>query len=141
MARDLNNCAFIGRLGKDVEIRYMPSGKAVATFNIACSDDYKDKSTGESVEQTNWIPVVVFDRLAEVAGKYLMKGSQVYVSGEFQTRKWKDNDGNDRYKSEIVVNNLQMLGGRANQQQAAQQSKPVQQNQAELSEFDDEIPF
>ena len=99
MSKDLNLCQFIGRLGKDPEVRYTPDGKAVANFSIACSDDYKAKS-GEKIEQTNWIKIVAWGRLAEICGEYLKKGSQVYIAGKQVTRKWQDKDGNDRYSTE-----------------------------------------
>jgi len=91
MARNLNSCSFIGRLGKDPEIKNMPNGNAVANFGIAVGDDYKDKQ-GQKVEQTNWVNVVIFGKLAEICGQYLTKGSQVYINGKFVTRKWQDKE-------------------------------------------------
>lgn len=105
MSNDLNNCSFIGRLGRDPEIKYMPSGDAVANVSLAVGWKTKEK------EGTEWIPVVFFGKTAEIVGKYLTKGSQLYVSGRFRTRKWTDKDGNDRYTSEIVADRMQMLGG------------------------------
>ncbi len=104
MSKDLNLCQFIGRIGKDIELKYMPNGDAVANFSIACGDDYKDKQTGQKVEQTNWINVVAFRRLAEILGEYCNKGDQVYISGKQRTRKYQAQDGSDRYSTEIVAN-------------------------------------
>lgn len=112
MARGVNKAILIGNLGRDPEIRYSPSGAAVANVNIATTDSWKDKQSGEQQERTEWHRVVFFGRLAEVVGEYLKKGSQVYVEGRIQTRKWQDKEGNDRYTTEIVANDMQMLGGR-----------------------------
>lgn len=144
MAKDLNQCNFIGRLGRDVELAYTANGSAVAKFSIACGDDYKDKD-GNKVEQTNWINIVIFGKLAEICGQYLSKGSQVYVSGKQVTRKWQDKEGQDRYSTEIVANDMQMLGSRGDsgQQapQAPQQKQPTPQ-QAPVDDFDDDsVPF
>ena len=109
----INKVILIGRLGSDPEVRYTPSGVAVANFNIATSEEWKDKDSGEKKERTEWHRVVFFRRLAEIAGEYLKKGSQVYLEGKLQTRKWQDNSGNDRYTTEIVANEMQMLGGRS----------------------------
>ena len=115
MARGINKVILVGNLGQDPETRAMPSGKAVTNVRIATSDGWKDKTTGEQKEQTEWHSVVFFDRLAEVAAEYLRKGSQVYVEGRLRTRKWQDKSGNDRYTTEIVANEMQMLGGRGGQ--------------------------
>jgi len=123
MSKDLNLCQFIGRLGNDVEIKYTPNGSAVANLSLACGDDYKDKQ-GQKVEQTNWIRVVAFGNLAEIMGKYLVKGSQIHVSGKQVTRKWQDADGNDRYSTEIVANEMQMLGGKVVEAVSANKSEP-----------------
>jgi len=112
MARGINKVILVGNLGQDPETRAMPSGKAVTNVRIATSDSWKDKVTGEQKEQTEWHTVVFFDRLAEIAAEYLRKGSQVYVEGRLRTRKWQDKTGNDRYTTEIVANEMQMLGGR-----------------------------
>ncbi len=112
MARGINKVILVGNLGQDPEVRYMPSGAQVTTARIATSDSWKDKQSGESKERTEWHTVVFFDRLAEIAGQYLKKGSQVYVEGRLQTRKWQDRDGNDRYTTEIIARDMQMLGGR-----------------------------
>ena len=113
MARGLNKVMLIGRLGTDPEIRYSASGMAMANISVATNHSTKDRQTGEWVEATEWHRVVLFDRQAEVAGEYLRKGSQVYIEGRLQTRKWQDQSGQDRYTTEIVANEMQMLGGRA----------------------------
>ena len=113
MARGINKVILVGNLGKDPETRYMPSGKAVTNFRIATSESWKDKQTGEQKEQTEWHNIVMYDRLAEIAAEYLRKGSQVYVEGRLRTRKWQDKEGRDRYTTEIIANEMQMLGGRA----------------------------
>ena len=171
MARGINKVILIGNLGKDPEVRYMPSGGAVANLTIATSDSWKDKSTGENQERTEWHRVVMFNRLGEIAGEYLKKGSKVYIEGRLQTRKWQDNNGQDRYTTEIVASDMQMLDSRGGgdfqgrgggyqqqsrgggyQQQPAQsqgqsqpQSQPQQQNQQPagngFDDFDDDIPF
>ena len=112
MARGINKVILVGNLGQDPETRAMPSGKAVANVRIATTDSWRDKQTGEQKEQTEWHTVVFFDRLAEIAAEYLRKGSQVYVEGRLRTRKWTDKTGNDRYTTEIVAGEMQMLGGR-----------------------------
>ena len=112
MARGVNKAILVGNLGRDPEIRYTQSGAAVATVTIATSDSWKDKQTGELQERTEWHRVVFFGRLAEVVGEYLKKGSQIYVEGRIQTRKWQDQSGQDRYTTEIVANEMQMLGSR-----------------------------
>ena len=113
MSKDLNKWMGIGRLGKDPELKYMPSGGAVTNISIACGADYKDKNTGQKVEVTEWVNIVFFNKLAEIVGEYLKKGSQVYVEGSLRTRKWQDQSGADRYTTEIVASEMQMLGGRA----------------------------
>src|ERR1700716_3476164 len=112
MARGINKVILIGNLGADPETRAMPSGTTVANLRIATSESWRDKQNGEQQERTEWHRVAFFGRLAEVAGEYLRKGSQVYVEGSLRTRKWQDKQGNDRYSTEIVGNELQMLGGR-----------------------------
>lgn len=113
MARGVNKVILIGNLGRDPEVRYMPSGGAVANFSIATSDTWKDKQTGEQQERTEWHNLVFYGRLAEIAGEYLKKGSKIFVEGRLQTRKWQDkNTGQDRYSTEIVVSDMQMLDGR-----------------------------
>ncbi len=112
MARGVNKVILIGNLGADPETRAMPSGTTVANLRVATSESWRDKQTGEQQERTEWHRVALFGRLAEVAGEYLRKGSQVYIEGSLRTRKWTDKQGNERYSTEIVGNDLQMLGGR-----------------------------
>lgn len=112
MARGVNKVILIGNLGRDPEIRYMPNGGAVANLALATSESWKDKNTGEQQEKTEWHRVVLFRRLAEIAGEYLKKGSKVYIEGKLQTKKWQDNQGQDRYTTEIVGDELQMLDSR-----------------------------
>ncbi|ASI95334.1 single-stranded DNA-binding protein [Vibrio rotiferianus] len=116
-SRGINKVILVGNLGNDPEIRYMPNGGAVANITIATSESWRDKATGEQREKTEWHRVALFGKLAEVAGEYLRKGSQVYVEGQLQTRKWQDQSGQDRYTTEVVVQGfngvMQMLGGRA----------------------------
>jgi single-strand DNA-binding protein len=153
--RGVNKVIVVGHLGNDPEINHMPSGGAVAKLSIATTETWKDKATGEQKEQTEWHRVVMFGRLGEIAGEYLKKGSQVYIEGKLQTRKWQDKQGVDRYTTEIVANEMQMLGGRRDgdvspqqrQQTAPPSRQPTQQQQpAAASEwdapaFDDDIPF
>ena len=108
----INKVILIGNLGRDPEVRYTPSGAAVCNVTIATSRNWKDKTSGEKVEETEWHRVVFYDRLAEIAGEYLKKGRSVYVEGRLKTRKWQDKDGVDKYTTEIVADNMQMLGGR-----------------------------
>ncbi|GAB1437535.1 single-stranded DNA-binding protein SSB1 [Providencia sp.] len=170
-SRGVNKVILIGNLGQDPEIRYMPNGGAVANLTLATSESWRDKQTGEMREKTEWHRVVIFGKLAEVAGEYLKKGSQVYIEGSLQTRKWQDQSGQDRYTTEVVVNiggSMQMLGGRGGdassqsqggqggwgqpqQPQAAQQfsggaaparsGSPAPQTNEPPMDFDDDIPF
>ena len=146
MARGVNKVILIGNLGADPETRYAPSGTAIANVRLATTDSRRDKETGEQIDRTEWHNVVFFSRLAEIVSEYLRKGSQVYVEGRLQTRKWQDRDGNDRYTTEIVADNMQMLGGRgggasAQPMERGGSSRPAAQPQP-ASEFeDDEIPF
>ncbi|KOO02763.1 single-stranded DNA-binding protein [Vibrio nereis] len=116
-SRGVNKVILVGNLGSDPEVRYMPSGSAVANITVATSETWRDKATGEQREKTEWHRVALFGKLAEVAGEYLRKGSQVYIEGQLQTRKWQDQSGQDRYTTEVVVQGfngvMQMLGGRA----------------------------
>jgi single-strand DNA-binding protein len=112
MARGINKVILIGNLGADPETRAMPSGTTVANLRVATSESWRDKQTGEQQERTEWHRVALFGRLAEVAGEYLRKGSQVYIEGSLRTRKWQDKQGNERYSTEIIGNEMQMLGGR-----------------------------
>ncbi|WP_237388129.1 single-stranded DNA-binding protein SSB1 [Xenorhabdus sp. Sc-CR9] len=125
-SRGVNKVILVGNLGQDPEVRYMPNGGAVANITLATSESWRDKQTGEMREKTEWHRVVLFGKLAEVAGEYLRKGSQVYIEGSLQTRKWQDQSGQDRYTTEIVVNvggTMQMLGGRGG---AGQEAAPAQ---------------
>jgi single-strand DNA-binding protein len=152
MARGVNKAILIGNLGRDPEVRYSPNGAAIANVTIATTESWKDKNTGEKQEKTEWHRVVFFGRLAEIVGEYLKKGSQVFVEGRLQTRKWQDRDGNDRYTTEIVANEMQMLGSRGgggappdnyNQDQTygGAQSSPQPAAAGGGDEFDDDIPF
>ncbi|PUY98809.1 single-stranded DNA-binding protein SSB1, partial [Cronobacter sakazakii] len=114
-SRGVNKVILVGNLGQDPEVRYMPNGGAVANLRLATSESWRDKQTGEMKEVTEWHSVVLYGKLAEVAGEYLRKGSQVYIEGQLRTRKWQDQSGQDRYSTEVVVNvggTMQMLGGR-----------------------------
>jgi single-strand DNA-binding protein len=154
MARGINKVILVGNLGKDPETRYMPNGKAVTNFSIATSESWKDKQTGEQKEKTEWHNIVMFDRLAEIAAEYLKKGSQVYVEGKLQTRKWQDKEGRDRYTTEINANEMQMLGGRGGggagtesrgEPRAAggggERPAAAAPRNADEGSFDDDIPF
>jgi single-strand DNA-binding protein len=151
MARGVNKVILVGNLGKDPEVRYMPNGNAVANITLATTESWKDKQTGEQQEKTEWHRIVMFRRLGEIAGEYLKKGSQVYIEGKLQTRKWQDNSGNDRYTTEIVANEMQMLGGRGGGGSAgfSGDSAPAQSESASAptpapapaGDFDDDIPF
>lgn len=113
MARGINKVILVGNLGQDPEVRYTANGAAVANITVATSEQWTDKQSGQKQEKTEWHRVVLFGRLGEIAGEYLRKGSQVYLEGKLQTRKWQDQNGQDRYTTEIVANEMQMLGGRA----------------------------
>ncbi|MCF6280682.1 MAG: single-stranded DNA-binding protein [Candidatus Polarisedimenticolaceae bacterium] len=153
MARGINKVILIGNVGKDPETRYMPSGGAVTNVTIATSESWKDKNTGDKQERTEWHRVVFFNKLGEIAGEYLKKGSKVYVEGSLRTRKWQGQDGQDRYTTEIVGSEMQMLdsrgGGSAPFDAPQQQSRPQQQQQQQApaaapfpdNDFDDDIPF
>ncbi|HEY9199582.1 MAG TPA: single-stranded DNA-binding protein [Gammaproteobacteria bacterium] len=147
MARGVNKVILVGNLGKDPEVRYMPSGGAVANVTLATSEQWKDKQSGEQKERTEWHNVVFYQRLAEIVGEYLKKGSQIYVEGSLRTRKWQDKSGNDRYTTEIVASDMQMLGGRGGAGSApfsggSKSSEPTGADEGRFSEgFDDDIPF
>ncbi len=168
MARGINKVILIGNLGQDPDVKYMPNGGAVANVTVATSESWKDKNTGEMQERTEWHRVVFFRRLAEIAGEYLKKGSKVYIEGKLQTRKWQDQSGNDRYTTEIIANEMQMLdsrgggggnqfgGGQQNQGQNPSQGQSQSQSQPSGQSsggaapasgsfddggFDDDIPF
>lgn len=166
-SKGVNKVILVGNLGKDPEVRYMPNGGAVANITLATSESWRDKQTGETKEKTEWHRVVLFGKLAEVAGEYLRKGSQIYIEGKLATRKWQDQSGQERYTTEIYVNvggTMQMLSGRQEgrgQSGQPQQQQPSQSNQtsgmqqAQLQrqqpspsagneppmEFEDDIPF
>ena len=156
MAADLNYCSFIGRLGRDPEIRYMVNGDAVANFSIAVGERWKDKATGDTKESTEWIRCSAFGKLAEICGEFLKKGGQVFVNGKMKTRKWSDKEGNDRYSTEIIVQQMQLLGSKPRdgedraQEPAAMaapaEKKPAQQRQpaqagSKFDDMEDDIPF
>jgi single-strand DNA-binding protein len=113
MARGVNKVIIVGNLGNDPDTRYMPSGGAVTNLSVATNESWKDKQTGEQKDRTEWHRVAMFGRLAEIAAEYLRKGSQVYIEGRLRTRKWQDQSGNDRYTTEIIADEMQMLGGRS----------------------------
>lgn len=129
MARGVNKCILIGNLGGDPETRYLPNGNAVANLTLATSDSWKDKSTGEKKERTEWHRVCVFGKLAEIVGKYLHKGSKVYVEGRLQTRKWQDKTGSDKYTTEVVVDiggTMQFLDGPGDRKATENAARPAQ---------------
>ena len=165
MARGVNKVILIGNCGGDPETRYMPSGGAVTNITVATSETWKDKATGQPQERTEWHRVVFFNKLAEIAGEYLRKGSKVYIEGSLRTRKWQDQAGNDKYTTEIVANDMQMLDSRGQQggqgdggydqsapaprqtqnRQPQRQAAPAPMNEAppasNFDDFDDDIPF
>jgi single-strand DNA-binding protein len=163
MARGVNKVIIIGNLGQDPEVKYMPSGGAVTNISVATSESWKDKNTGQQQERTEWHRIVFYNKLAEIAGEYLRKGAKVYIEGSLRTRKWQAQDGTDRYTTEIIADEMQMLDGRSDgggqpqgqggyQQQPAQgqQRQPAQQRPAQqaapqpqggFDSFDDDIPF
>jgi single-strand DNA-binding protein len=113
MARGINKVILVGNLGADPDTRYMPSGKAVTNIRLATSESWKDKQTGDTQERTEWHSIVMYDKLGEIAAEYLRKGSQVYIEGKLRTRKWQDKEGKDRYTTEIIADQMQMLGSRS----------------------------
>ena len=144
MARGINKVIIVGNLGADPETRYMPSGSAVTNLSVATSETWKDKQTGEQKERTEWHKVAMFNRLAEIAAEYLRKGSQVYIEGKLRTRKWQDRDGNDRWTTEIVADEMQMLGGRGGGGSAPMSSDrgpSSEPPQGPPDDFEDDIPF
>jgi single-strand DNA-binding protein len=156
MARGVNKVILVGNLGADPETRYTASGAAITNIRIATSESWRDKQTGENQERTEWHRVVFFSRLAEIAGEYLRKGSQVYIEGSLRTNKWQGQDGQDRYTTEIIASEMQMLGARGGEASARpagggfRDSKPEQQSQApaqsapapaEDNFAEDDIPF
>ena len=148
----VNKVILIGNLGKDPEVRYMPSGEAIANISVATTDSWKDKS-GEKQEKTEWHRVSFFGKLAEIVGEYLKKGSQVYVEGRLQTRKWQDKEGQDKYTTEIVADRMQMLGGRSGagggesnateraSSASSSAAKPAAKGKGDFDDFEDDIPF
>ncbi len=156
MAKGINKVILIGNLGNDPEVRYTANGSAVANISLATAESWKDKNTGEQQERTEWHRIVFFSRLAEIVGEYLRKGSQVYIEGRLQTRKWTDKEGQDRYTTEIVANEMQMLGSRGggggtasfepsqSSESAPPAAAPARASAAAAApaeEFDDDIPF
>ena len=153
MARGVNKVILIGNLGQDPEIRYTPNNVAVCNISIATSESWKDKNTGEQQERTEWHRVSMFRRLAEIAGEYLKKGSKVYIEGRLQTRKWQDQQGQDRYSTDIIADNMQMLDSRGGGSAdfAGGGNRPAPSNNAPAasapaqppmqSGFEDDIPF
>ena len=144
MARGINKVIIVGNLGADPDSRAMPSGNAVTNISVATSESWNDRDTGEKQEKTEWHRVVFFNRLAEIAAQYLKKGSQVYVEGKLQTRKWEDKEGNERWTTEVVANQMQMLGDRMSNDMSndnASSSQSSSYNDNPDIEFDDDIPF
>jgi len=141
MAKGVNQVILIGHLGQDPEVKYMPSGSAVANVSIATTESWKDKATGEKKDKTEWHRVIFFARLAEVVGEYLRKGSQVYVEGRLQTRKWQDKNGQDRYTTEIVASDMQMLGGKGERSERSEPERAIDQTPSSDPGFDDDIQF
>jgi len=151
MAKSLNRCEFIGNLTKDVETKFMPNGTAVTQFTMACNDGYKDKNSGQQVDQVEYPTIVAFGKLAEIMDKYLKKGSKVYIAGKFKNEKWTDKQGETKYFTKFVASEMLMLDGRASG--SGQQSGPTpaassgdpsgakQAAPAPNADFDDDIPF
>jgi len=144
----LNKVSLIGNLGADPDIRQLPNGTAVASISLATTRRWKDKQSGERKEHTEWHRVVFFNRLAEVVGEYLHKGSQIYIEGRLQTRKWQDKQGNDRYTTEIVASEMNMLGGKPGGDSASATAAGSSSTMPELTPnsgssdgFDDDVPF
>jgi single-strand DNA-binding protein len=151
----VNKVILVGNLGRDPETRFLPDGGAVANISVATTDSWKDKASGEKKEQTEWHRVSFFGRLAEIAGEYLKKGSQVYIEGSLRTRKWQDKDGNDRYTTEVRADTMKMLGSRQGsgeprgepmdaRGESRSDSRPVAKKPAAAGKFDDmedDIPF
>lgn len=141
----VNKVILVGNLGKDPDLRFMPNGEAVCNFSIATTENWKDKN-GQKQEKTEWHNIVIYRKLAEVAGEYLKKGRSVYIEGRLQTRKWQDKDGNDRYTTEIVADSMQMLGGKDNNDNSGYQPPKAQPKEAYPDDggfevMEDDIPF
>ena len=148
MARGINKVIIVGNLGQDPDTRYMPSGGAVTNFTVATNESWKDKQTGEQKDRTEWHKVAMFGRLAEISAEYLKKGSQVYIEGKLRTRKWQDRDGNDRYTTEIIADEMRMLGGRGGGSAPMGGGDPGPGSSGgsggsapPADDFDDDIPF
>jgi single-strand DNA-binding protein len=152
MARGVNKVILVGNLGQDPESRTTPGGTTVTNIRVATTDSWTDKASGEKKEQTEWHTVVMWSRLGEIAAEYLRKGSQVYIEGRLQTRKWQDKQGNDRYSTEIVASDMQMLGGRGGGGGAMQETRDTREGGTKAAaaapagagagaDFDDDIPF
>jgi single-strand DNA-binding protein len=148
MARGVNKAIIVGTLGQDPDVKYTASGSPVVNISVATNENWKDKQTGEAQERTEWHRIVIFGKLAEIAAQYLKKGSQVYFEGKIQTRKWQDKEGKDRYTTEIVANEMQMLGGKASsgssvpfEPPAKQSSQPSSPETAPVDDGFDDIPF
>ena len=150
MARGVNKVILVGNLGNDPDTKYMPSGSAVTNLSVATNESWKDKQTGEQKDRTEWHRVAMFGRLAEIAAEYLRKGSQVYIEGKLRTRKWQDQQGNDKYSTEIIADEMQMLGGRSGGGAPAlggggsggpPPGPPSQGSGGSSGDFDDDIPF
>lgn len=149
MGKGINKVIILGNLGQDPEVKYMPNGNAAANITVATSESWKDKNTGETVEKTEWHRVVFFRKLAEIVGEYLHKGSKIYIEGKLKTRKWQDKSGADRWTTEIIADQMQMLdskgsgqgqataAGTNGTQPSASQSAPAPAS----DDFDDDIPF
>ena len=143
----INKVIIVGNLGRDPENRYLPSGEQVTSIAVATTDRWRDKASGEQKEQTEWHRISFFGKLAEIAGQYLKKGSQVYIEGRLRTRKYTDKEGIDRYATEIIADTMQMLGGRQEGQQStgrneyAAQTGGREQRRPNLSDMDSDIPF
>jgi single-strand DNA-binding protein len=159
MARGVNKVILVGNLGADPDTRYMPSGKAVTNIRLATSESWKDRQTGDMQERTEWHSIVMYDKLGEIAAEYLRKGSQVYIEGKIRTRKWQDKEGKDRYTTEIIADQMQMLGSRGGgggapseprEPRSSSRPAPAEDRAAAPvdesgggggGEFDDDIPF
>lgn len=148
MARGINKAIIVGNVGQDPEVRYMPSGSAVAELSVATTESWKDKQSGDKQERTEWHRITFFGRLAEIVGEYVRKGSQVYVEGSIRTEKWQDKNGQDRYTTKIIANEMQMLGGRGGAGGSAgfNQEAPASHSSesgfaSTADDFDDDIPF
>lgn len=147
MTRGVNKVIIVGTLGADPDTSYAPSGSAITKLSIATNESWKDKETGEQKEKTEWHRISMFGRLAEISAEYLRKGSQVYIEGKLATNKWQDKEGNDRWTTEIIANQMQMLGGRPTGNSTSSKSKSNENQQSPLEppagtdDFDDDIPF